>query len=107
MNDLQYSDGNGNWFTITQDLVAYRGVRPEESSSGVYSGGEDKKVAISSVQRKEIQQLFQDATENSDIHIQNRLMMSGQIVVGHDKFILKPGCEEMIAIENYLRSILR
>jgi hypothetical protein len=42
----QYADGSANVYRIKPDSLEYIPVKPEESSTGMYSGGEPKKVAL-------------------------------------------------------------
>lgn len=73
---LKFADGNGNKYTITQEKIVYEPISAAESSSGVYSGGEEKTVKIKST---DFYNLFFDAygiINNSDLHIRYREMGS-------------------------------
>lgn len=47
---IVFSDGNANIYKISQSTVTFTPVTPEQSSSGIYSGGEAKIVSISKEQ---------------------------------------------------------
>jgi len=106
----EYADGSANLYIITTKQIKYIPVKPEESSSGVYSGGEPKTVALTSAQYKTLQTLFEKAIRNEDAHIKNRVMMSAivsSISSDHKKqCILTPGSEDIAVIEQALKSIV-
>lgn len=73
---FKLADGNGNKYTITQEKIIYEPISAAESSSGVYSGGEEKTVKIKST---DFYNLFFDAygiINNTDLHIRYREMGS-------------------------------
>jgi hypothetical protein len=106
----EYSDGSANRYVITQTTMEYIPVKPEESSTGMYSGGEPKTVSISKEQFDSVAKLFEAAFQNTNTHISERPKMSGLIVSRtNDKSqqaILKPGSEEKKAIESLLKTML-
>ena len=105
-----YADGSANRYIITSDTLKYDPVRPEESSTGTYSGGDPKVVSISPEQFESIGQLFDKAFANKAVHIEDRIKTSGaiSIVKGETRtqIILAPGCDEKEAIESLLKQIL-
>jgi metal-dependent hydrolase (beta-lactamase superfamily II) len=107
----EYSDGNSNLYILTSTELKYIPVKPENSSSGVYDGGEAKTVTVTSNQFTELQTLLEKVLNQSSIHIENRVMMSGQIkrVDSNSKkqCIIKPGSPEIAQIEQALKNILR
>jgi hypothetical protein len=42
----QYADGSANVYIIKADSLEYIPVTPEESATGMYSGGEPKKAVL-------------------------------------------------------------
>lgn len=106
----EYSDGNANRYVITETQLHYIPVKPEESSSGMYSGGEPENITLSSDEFNILKDLFNQAAKNTDVHLQHRPMMSGLIRIPsgtmQEQVILKPGCTEMIALEEALRKLL-
>jgi len=107
----EYADGSANLYIITTNQVKYIPVKPEESSSGVYSAGEPKTVTITAAQYKMLQTVFEKAISNKDDHTQNRVMMSAIVssISPDDKkqCILKPGSEDIAAIEQTLKSMVK
>lgn len=106
----EYADGSSNLYRITETELKYVAITAVESSSGSYSGGKNKTVSLTSSQYNSLQSLFERAIKNTDVHIQNRIMMSSIVssITANDKkqCILKPGCAEMKEIESYLKEIL-
>ena len=105
-----YADGSANLYIISSDSLEYDPITPEESSTGIYSGGEPKTVSISTEQFKSISQLFDKALANKAVHIEDRMKTSGAIsIIKGDvrtQIILAPGCAEKEAIESLLKQIL-
>ncbi len=105
----EYADGSANLYLLTETQLRYVAVVPEESSSGSYSGGENKTITISATQFNELKKLFDYAIENPSIHIPNRVMMSGMVSrIGstNKQCVIRPNCKEMIELENALKKIL-
>lgn len=109
-NQYEYSDGSANRYVITQTNIEYIPVKPEESSTGMYSGGEPKLVSITNDQFNAIANLFEVAFQNTSAHMADRPKMSGLIVsrTGNtsQQAILKPNSEEKKNIENQLKAML-
>jgi hypothetical protein len=106
----EYSDGSANQYVITETTVEYVPVKPEESSTGMYSGGEPKLVSITKEQFESMTKLFETAFENTSAHMTERPKMSGLItsMTGKElrQAILKPNSEEKKVIEETLRDML-
>lgn len=105
----EYADGSANLYLLTETELKYLPVTPEESSTGQYSGGEPKTVSITPVEFNEMKSLFDNALENTSIHIPDRMKTSGMIsLTGSDKkqCIIKPYCTEMKDIEAKLKGLL-
>lgn len=107
----QYADGSANVYIITSDSLEYIPVKPEESSTGMYSGGEPKKTALSIQEFRNVRSMLETAKKNHAIHIPDRIKTSAMITIlsGDEKtnFILKPGCKEITAIETQLKKLLQ
>lgn len=107
----QYADGNANVYIITSDSLEYIPVKPEESSTGIYNGGEPKKIALSIQEFRNVSGLLEAAKKNNAIHIPDRIKTSGMITTlsGDEKtnFILKPGSKEISTIETLLKRLLK
>ena len=113
MNDTlvyEYADGNGNSYKLNSASLQYTPVKKEESSSGLYSGGEAKTVTINSEQFKTISTLLESALNNTAIHTNERVMMSGvvRVTAGENKrsCIVRPGSDEILKIEQSLKAIV-
>ena len=106
----EYADGNGNLYVITKRNLNYVPVKPEESSTGTYSGGQPKTMSLTTEQFESIREAL-EAGIKSDNHIQDRVKMSGVISVIGEKdktqYILTPGSPEIKTIETLLKEIIR
>lgn len=107
-----YGDGNGNMTIIhkKQDLLfEYKPIKPENSSSGIYDGGEPVIKRMTEVEYEHILSAIRKAVENKSVHIENRVKMSGFIKItnlsGEISLILQPGCPEQQAIEKVLKAM--
>jgi hypothetical protein len=56
-----FVDGNANRFTLTTTTLTYRPITPEESSSGMYSGGDPWVRELTDSQRAQLVELFGSA----------------------------------------------
>ena len=105
----EYADGNGNTYKIQESSVEYVPVKKEESSSGMYSGGDAKRVTITAEQYKKISALLDSALDNTSIHINERVMMSGvvRVISSENKrsCIIRPGSDDLLRIEQSLKAI--
>jgi len=104
----EFADGSSNLYLLTETELRYVAVVAEESSSGNYNGGKNQTKSISITQFNELKKLFDNAIENSSIHIPNRIMMSGMIsnISSKRQCIIKPDCDEMIELEKALKKVL-
>jgi hypothetical protein len=107
----EYADGSANVYVITATTLEYIPVKPEESSTGFYSGGTPETVSITHEQFDDIVTLLQKAIDNETIHIADRMKMSGLILVISGKqvkqHIITPQCKEQLDIEALLKSHLK
>ena len=105
-----YSDGSGNTYTIKENTLEYKPVKPAFSSSGTYNGGEYAKKKISKSEYNNIVSLIDSAISDKSIHIENRMKTSGFIKVQkNDKIttvIIRPNSEKQLRIEELLKTIL-
>src|SRR6187455_400465 len=76
-DQYEYADGSANLYRLTEKELEYLPVQPEESSTGFYSGGEPKTVPVTVEQYNTLKDLFDQALENSSIHIADRMKTSG------------------------------
>jgi hypothetical protein len=71
---IYYTDQNNNTYSVSAAQISYRAIRPENSSSGTYSGGIDRQVSISKEQFKKINSLAEQLFEDSSSHAARREM---------------------------------
>lgn len=106
-----YADGSANRYVITASSLQYIPVKPEESSTGMYSGGEPAEVNLTEEQFKNLQQLLEKAISAMGNHITDRIKMSGEVTrtTASDTvtIILKPGAPEQAALESALKQLLK
>lgn len=76
-----YTDQNNNLFTLSKFELIYRAVKPNESSSGIYSGGTDKRVAMNSSEYKLLEKLAIELIESENTHAQRREMRTAVLVI--------------------------
>lgn len=77
--DYVYSDGSANEYRISPRELQYVPVTKANSSSGFYSGGTHKTVALNEAQFQTISQLLNDALADKAAHHGTRVKMSGLI----------------------------
>jgi len=106
----EYHDGNGNRYIIKSDLIEYIPIKPSQSSSGFYDGGDYVKKEISKLEFNQISSVLLEAVKNNTCHIRIRVKMSGRIIVQEEdnknSYILNPYSEEKDKIEKNLREII-
>ncbi|MDD3687093.1 MAG: hypothetical protein PHE56_10055 [Bacteroidales bacterium] len=106
---VKFADGNGNKYTITQEKIIYDPISAAESSSGVYSGGEEKAVTIKST---DFYSIFLDAYaihNNAELHIKYREMGSYLLNIElKEKNLVKniSNCEQAKALKDKLDKFL-
>lgn len=108
---FMYSDKNSNTYTIKETELKYDPVQKEESSSGMYSGGEPKIKIITPYELNKISVLFEEALSDSLSHEKGRKMGSGLFIRYKKtkldkKIIVKFDSEMQKKIEDLLRGLL-
>jgi hypothetical protein len=107
----KYADGSANVYTLTGTALAYDPVRPEESSTGTYSGGEPKTVTLTTSQADSLRVLMDQAFSHNAVHIPDRVKGSGLVGISVGKqskhCILAQGCDEIKIIEDALKKCLK
>ncbi len=108
-NEVQYeySDGSANLYLITPQSLQYFPVQPEESSTGMYSGGTPYSVRLSASDYKNLKNLLDLALEDQANHQSSRTKMSCLIVRMRptDTTIIRPGAPALSAIEATLHKL--
>jgi hypothetical protein len=101
---LHYADGCNNRYKISSECITYDPVRPEESSSGEYSGGQPYSKKIDPEQYIAIKKVFLEAFEDHSSQTDKRMMMTGQISMeGKNRVILKNKSNAQKKIEAILK----
>lgn len=99
---IRYHDGNGNgyrfWKTTRKESARfeYLPVKPEGSSSGIYSGGVPKKGLLAAKRVRELWQRIGKLAADTSLHAASREMGTGAFTLkepGSDerKFLIKSG----------------
>jgi hypothetical protein len=104
-----YSDGSGNSYVIKKNTIKYIPVKVNESSSGIYSGGEEKQSAVSESEYSEIADMFNSISNNKSIQIENRIMTSGIITIENKNksaVIIFKDAQTQEVLENKLKLLL-
>ncbi|GIL22970.1 MAG: hypothetical protein BroJett042_14830 [Bacteroidota bacterium] len=104
---LIYADGSANRYEISIHELKYIPVKPEDSSTGMYSGGEPAQVVLSKEQYNHLKNLFETALTQTDQQIPDRIKTSGLVVVGEKKVNLKAGSALMLEVESTLQNLLK
>ena len=99
---LVYHDGSGNGYRFEQEAngdarFAYTPVRPQTSSSGVYSGGEPKEGRLGDGEVEALWTWVLKLEEDTSVHAESRMMGSGTFSLttpdGNRTFIIKNGSQ--------------
>lgn len=102
----RYIDGNNNDFEISADSLIYKPVTQAQSSSGNYSGGNPKRIALLPAQFEEIEEIIQALLKEKDAHESGRLMGCGTLVMGKKALFIKADHSLKIQLESVLRKFL-
>ena len=84
MKHFQYFDGNNNRFVVSETDLVYEPIKPIFSSSGMYSGGEAKRVVLNAAEYQEIERIITKAINNVAEHIPQRLMGAALLKMQED-----------------------
>lgn len=79
MKRIVYLDYNNNQYDVYPNTIKYKPVKPIESSSGVYSGGEYKEAGITDSQFKETSERVLAISDNKDIHLFQRQKLTSRL----------------------------
>jgi len=101
-----YIDGNNNDYVITKDSISYIPITPEKSSSGIYSGGEPKKVKITKEQFSKIEGMMKAIQKDKKSHADKREMGYGTIVIGKKSIFLSTSNKQKQELEQELKLIV-
>lgn len=105
-----YLDGSGNKYELIKGELEYNPVKKENSSSGEYSGGVQKKVTVTPEEIKLIKASFEKAIMATSEQQENREMMTGMVIRNkknkEKKVILKPDSATKKELEELLKKYM-
>ncbi|MDL1871529.1 hypothetical protein FBR05_04925 [Deltaproteobacteria bacterium PRO3] len=100
---LDYGDGSANQYHFEQRskdaAVSFRyvPVRPEESSTGMYSGGEPRQGRLTARQARELKQRLAELESDAELRVEERGKGTGAFTVqtpeGTRSFLIRMGPE--------------
>lgn len=106
-----YADGSANRYVITASSLQYIPVKQEESSTGMYSGGDPAEINLTKAEFESLKLLLEKAIAATNNHIADRIKTSGEVTrttrTDTKIIILKPGAPEQIALESALKQMLK
>ena len=106
---FDYADGRGNLYHISPGLLKYEPVTPNESSSGIYSGGLPVTKILSPEDYHSLIVRIQTAIQNKVIQIDQNLMGSGMIEFYDNNqkttVLLRQNAKEKQALELFLKTL--
>ncbi len=109
--EYKIADGSGNQYFITTKEIEYIPVKPENSSTGMYSGGEYVKKTITPEQYSELVKKVEAVEENKQLRIKDRIKGSFAISIVHGakekSFLVNRGGTEISALEQYLKQLIQ
>jgi hypothetical protein len=101
-----YLDGSANEFTVAPDRLVYNPVRPEDSSTGMYSGGEPADVVVTPEQFAALEELIARLIGDTAHHIADRTKGSGLVIAGDRRTLVAMQSPHKAALEKALRALL-
>lgn len=105
---ITYSDGSANGYVFTADgdgaTFAYSPVRPEHSSTGMYSGGEPRSGRLDAALAKTLFDQIRALEANTTLHVEDRAKGTGQFRVDERSFIIARG-PELLAFDAFVRGL--
>lgn len=110
MESISLRDQNNNLYLISAAELAYKPIKKEQSSSGIYSGGEPQTKVLTEEEWVEIQGLVQAILDNVSIQTDQRRMLTSalNITFGSDqkeRYIITRS-DELRNLLTYLNALL-
>ena len=88
-----YHDGNGNKYTLLRNILEYTPIKPAESSSGIYDGGNAFKKTLNAAQHQKLFNLFYKLVTDKTSHTNQNIKPNCSIILleeeGNEEFIIK------------------
>jgi hypothetical protein len=108
---LEYSDGNGNYYKISENCIVYKPITMAMSSSGTYDGSPPAEKEITLQDLETLRQQFEEIFKNKEIQIKFRMKTSGKLTVikenGEKKSVIIKRSEEQKKLESALKGLLK
>lgn len=106
-----YIDQNNNRYYISQFNIDYRPIKASESSSGIYSGGDEASVSVSEEKYNEVVTIAEEFLTNKDNENIKREMLTSVLYSKdqHDnkrKVVLRSS-EKRTKLENLLKDAIK
>lgn len=107
MNSYEYVDGNGNLYAISQTAIVYDPVTAEESSTGLYSGGEPYTAFIEEKQFNNLDETFKKCISDQEGQTDTRSKGTGTLEMLPSKkmYIFKMDSWQKKAIEDAIKLV--
>lgn len=109
MPALRYQDQNNNVYLIQEDKLTYSPIKPEQSSSGQYSGGKPASKQLNETEITQIFALVKQIVKKTNLHVSQRRMMTAilacQLEQDWQRFTLSPS-ELRTQLETTLKAVL-
>ncbi|MEW6708847.1 MAG: hypothetical protein AB1403_03410 [Candidatus Riflebacteria bacterium] len=96
--EIFISDGSNNNYHFSRKpensefKLEYQPISQEQSSSGIYNGGQPQSINLNAEKAEKLQQQILELGTKPELHLKNREMGSVQIIIvrfsGREKFIL-------------------
>lgn len=102
-----YTDGNNNTYTLTNLLLAYDAIQPNESSSGEYSGGTDQTKELSKETSTTLNSLANQVMQDKTSHIKTREMGCGTLTIGKKTVFIRSNADLKNQLETKLKEALQ
>lgn len=101
-----YQDGAGNLYEISPTSIVYSPVRPENSSTGFYSGGKPASAIITPAQFDSLEKIFLNAIQNHSESDGARAKGTGLLALPNNKkYVFPMHSPEQKQIETALLSV--
>ncbi len=107
MNETNYTffDGSGNKYIVTENSLEYIPIKPSESSSLHYSGGQYVKRDLNADEYNSILDLAARAIKNTEIQTEEKAKGNPAIVFQQKTYILKMNVELANQLLGFLKKI--
>lgn len=81
MKRIQYTDFNNNLFDILPHSLTYKAIKAAQSSSGIYSGGEDRNLELPEGVFEQIVHKARAIAADTSLHLSQRRMLTAILLL--------------------------